>query len=59
VYGETNPIGAFVKDRPVSPADLAATILEQLGIDSTREYWDEFQQVRQKLSIGRPIDGLG
>jgi len=58
-YGETNPIGAFVKDRPVSPADLAATILERLGIDSTREYWDEFQQVRQKLSVGRPIVGLG
>jgi hypothetical protein len=58
-YGATNPIGAFVKDRPVSPADLAATILYHLGIDSTREYWDEFQQVRQKLSIGAPIKDLG
>ncbi len=57
-YGETNPIGAFVKDRPVSPADLSATILHHLGIDSTREYWDEFQQMRRKLSTGRPLTEL-
>jgi hypothetical protein len=58
-YGETNAIGAFVKDRPVSPADLAVTILEHLGIDSTQQYWDEFQQMRQKLATGRAIPGLG
>jgi uncharacterized protein DUF1501 len=58
VYGETNAIGAFVKDRPVSPADLSATILYHLGIDFTRDYWDEFQQMRQKLSAGRPIKDL-
>jgi hypothetical protein len=57
-YGETNAIGAFVKDRPVSPADLSATILYHLGIDFTRDYWDEFQQMRQKLSAGRPIKDL-
>jgi hypothetical protein len=59
VYGETNPIGAFVKDRPVSPADLSATVLHHLGIDFTREYWDEFQQMRQKLATGQPIKDLG
>lgn len=59
VYGETNAIGAFVKDRPVSPADLSATILHHLGIDYTSEYWDEFQQIRQKLSVGRAIKDLG
>lgn len=59
VYGATNRIGAFVKDRPVSPADLAATILDHLGIDFTRGYWDEFQQMRQKLSSGQPIRDLG
>ena len=58
VYGETNPIGAYVKDRPVSPADLAATILVHLGVDPQRDYWDSFQQMRQKLSIGRPIRDL-
>ncbi len=59
VYGETNAIGAYVKDRPVSPADLSATILEHLGVDVRADYWDEFQQMRQKLSVGRPIKDLG
>lgn len=59
VYGETNRIGAFVKDRPVSPADLSATILFHLGIDFSRDYWDEFQQVQQKMSTGRIIRDLG
>jgi hypothetical protein len=58
-YGETNPIGAYVKDRPVSPADLSATILLHLGIDITHDYWDDFQQMRQKLSVGSPIRDLG
>jgi hypothetical protein len=58
VYGETNAIGAFVKDRPVTPADLAATVLQHLGIDGASEYWDEFQQIRQKLCIGRAIADL-
>jgi hypothetical protein len=58
VYGETNSIGAFVNDRPVSPADLSATILDRLGIDVSRDYWDEFQQVPQKLSAGRVIKDL-
>ncbi len=58
-YGATNRIGAFVKDRPVSPADLSSTILDQLGVDSTQQYWDEFQQMRRKLSTGQPIAGLG
>lgn len=58
-YGETNPIGAYVKDRPVSPADLTATILYHLGIDFQLDYWDKFQQMRQKLSIGQPVRDLG
>jgi hypothetical protein len=58
-YGETSETGGYVKDRPVTPADLAATILHHLGIDPTREYWDEFQQVPRKLSEGTPITTLG
>jgi len=58
VYGETNAIGAYVKDRPVSPADLTATVLSHLGIDTTRQYWDEIQQMHQRLSSGQVIKGL-
>lgn len=58
VYGETNATGAYVIDRPVSPADLAATILTHLGIDPHWEYHDRFQRVPQKLCEGRPLRGL-
>lgn len=59
VYGATNEIGGYVRDNPVTPADLSATILHHLGVDHRREYWDEFQQVPRRLSEGRPIVGLG
>lgn len=59
VYGATDEQGGHVKDRPVTPADLAATIFHHLGVDPRREYWDEFQQVPRRLSEGRPILDLG
>jgi len=33
VVGESDAQAAYVKDRPVSPADVCATIYECLGID--------------------------
>ena len=59
VHGSTNEIGAYVKDDPVSPADLSATVLRHLGIDPAQEYWDEFQQIHRKLSEGSPLETLG
>jgi hypothetical protein len=32
VYGESDRIGAYVKDRPVRPEDLGATIYQALGV---------------------------
>jgi uncharacterized protein (DUF1501 family) len=46
VLGSTDRIGAFVTDRPVTPADVAATILEALGIDPRKHL---------TASDGRPI----
>jgi Protein of unknown function (DUF1501) len=59
VHGATNSSGGYVTDNPVTPADLSATILYHLGIDHDQEYWDEFQQVSRKLSVGKPIKTLG
>ena len=59
VHGATNEFGGYVKESPVTPADLAATILDHLGLDPNREYWDEFQQITRKLSEGTPIKTLG
>ena len=33
VYGESDEQAAYVKDKPVSPADICATIYRCLGID--------------------------
>src|SRR5262249_41078795 len=33
VYGESDKIGAYVKDSPVKPQDLSATIFHALGVD--------------------------
>src|SRR5207237_3373891 len=33
VVGESDAQAAYVKDRPISPADICATIYELLGID--------------------------
>ena len=37
VLGATDKLGAFVTRRPVSPADVAFTILDSLGIDSRKQ----------------------
>jgi hypothetical protein len=58
VYGATNRDAGYVADKPVSPADLSATILHHLGIDFTRQYEDDFQHLRNRLSDGRVVDDL-
>jgi uncharacterized protein (DUF1501 family) len=49
VLGQTDKHGAFVTQRPVSPVDVAHTMLDALGIDP-----------RQQLTAadGRPIEIL-
>jgi hypothetical protein len=59
VYGATNENGGYVAEKPVSPADLTATILHHLGIDPTQTYHDEFQKLDRKLSEGKVVAELG
>jgi hypothetical protein len=58
VYGATSANGGYVAEKPVTPADLSATILHHLGIDFTRQYQDEFQQIRYRLSDGHVVKDL-
>jgi hypothetical protein len=57
-YGATNENGGYVVDKPVSPADLSATILSHLGIDPAQTYHDEFQRLPRKLSEGKVVKDL-
>jgi Protein of unknown function (DUF1501) len=59
VYGATTRDGGYVADKPVTPADLTATVLHHLGIDYRQEYVDEFQHLRNRLSDGRAVRDLG
>ncbi|MCC7421101.1 MAG: DUF1501 domain-containing protein [Planctomycetaceae bacterium] len=59
IYGATTRDGGYVQDNPVTPADLTATILHHLGVDFTREYDDEFQHLKRRLSEGRVVSDLG
>lgn len=53
VYGETDSHAAYVKDRPVRPEDLGATIFHSLGVPlDTRLGRDGFTR---PLSTGEPL----
>jgi uncharacterized protein (DUF1501 family) len=53
VYGETDRIAAYVKDRPVRVQDLGATIFHSLGVPlETRLSRDGFTR---PVSTGQPL----
>ena len=53
VYGESDKIGAYVKDKPVRPQDLGATIYHALGVPlDLRVGKDGFTRA---ISSGQPI----
>ena len=54
-YGATDHHAGYVVDKPVSPADLAATIFRHLGIEYETHYESETQKLQHALSSGHPI----
>jgi uncharacterized protein (DUF1501 family) len=57
VYGASDRQGAFPADRPVSPADLIATILHSLGVHAAVELRDALGRPHQACE-GTPVLGL-
>ncbi len=55
VYGSTDHQAGQVRDNPVSPADLSATMLAHLGVDFGQRYWDAIQGRQQLLTEGHVI----
>jgi hypothetical protein len=58
VVGKTDARGEAPVERPVSPQDLAATVLERLGVDSSRELTTPAGRPLRILSEGSPIREL-
>jgi hypothetical protein len=57
VYGATDAQAAFVKDNPVSPEDLLATIYDSLGIAPESEIRDRDNRP-YRIVEGRPVRAL-
>jgi len=57
VYGASDKIGAYPDRDPLTPADLAATILWRFGIDPVREIHDQTGRPI-RLSDGQPVWSL-
>jgi uncharacterized protein (DUF1501 family) len=58
VYGASNATAAEPADDPVSPADLAATVYHQLGIDASRELMAPGNRPIEIVKDGRVIREL-
>ena len=56
VYGESDSQAAYVKDKPVRPADLCATIYRCLGIDPELRVPDHANRPVEISQGGQPID---
>src|SRR2546430_7873380 len=55
VIGATEADGGSIKDRPVTPGDLAATLYHHLGVPLDAAYTDGTGRPRPVVENGRPI----
>jgi hypothetical protein len=58
VIGSTDPDGGHIKDRPVTPADLAATIYRHMSVPLDTTYPDGSGRPRAVVDHGEPIGEL-
>ena len=59
VIGASDRIGGEIKERPVTPGDLAATIYRHLGVPLDSSYLDFRGRPRPIIEQGSPIAELG
>jgi hypothetical protein len=58
VYGASDAQAAFVRDDPVSPADICATIYECLGIDPEMLVYDRANRPYPAAQGGKPVRAI-
>jgi hypothetical protein len=58
VIGATEADGGHIKERPVTPGDLAATIYRHLGVPPDTAYLDPSGRPRPVVESGKPIAEL-
>jgi hypothetical protein len=55
VIGATEKDGGTIKERPVTPGDLAATIYHHMGVPLDTTYLDNTGRPRYVVDNGKPI----
>ena len=58
VIGKSSSDGGEIKERPVTPGDLAATIYHHFGIPLDATYEDHRGRPRYILEHGKPLEEL-
>jgi hypothetical protein len=58
VIGATEADGGYIKERPVTPGDLAATIYHHMGVPLDATYVDGTGRPRFIVELGKPIGEL-
>ena len=58
VYGASDAQAAYVKDNPVSTADVCATIYQCLGIDPDMPVYDKAGRPVPVAQGGRPVQDI-
>lgn len=58
LIGASDQIGAYPSERPVTPADIHATVFAALGYDSQRIHYQTLDDRPVALSEGKPIQEL-
>lgn len=57
IYGESDKIGAYVKDKPVSPEDFQATVLHAFGVEPDTFITDHLDRPI-RVTDGEPLRSL-
>ncbi len=58
VIGSSESDGGHIKDRPITPADLAATIYQHMGVPLDTTYNDPVGRPRYVVDNGAPLPEL-
>jgi hypothetical protein len=58
VVGKSDATGAYPAERPVTPADIHATVFAALGYDNQRLHYKSADGRPMPLSDGKPIGEL-
>ena len=58
IHGASDKIGAYPADKPITPAEIIATVYHALGIEHTFEFHDTLSRPYRLIPWGEPLSEL-